>query len=53
MYDPEWRHTRRLVGFGILALVAILVVGVLVFLFVVAAREVTLGSYPFFPFGFG
>jgi putative membrane protein len=53
MYDQEWRRTRHWIGFGILALVAIFVIGVLVFLFVVAARAVTVGTYPVFPFGFG
>ncbi len=53
MYNPEWRHARRLIGFGILALVAIFVIAMVVFMFVVAPNVAPMGYYPRFPFGFG
>lgn len=51
MYDQEWRHTRRLIGFGIFALVAALVIGTLAFLVAMAWRGTSFGSMPFFGFG--
>ncbi len=53
MYNQEWRRTRRLIGFGVLALLAVFVTAMIVFMFVVGPRVAPTGPYMFFPFGFG
>ncbi len=53
MYDERGWRGRRAIGLGFLALFAVLVGAMVVFMWYAASRGMPVGSYYMFPWGFG